>query len=155
MLPWLSGCPTPAPEAAEVTPVAPPPSEDEIHAGWASQICADYVDCYGGHNVNGAIDGRLLAVIADDGSVSEVRYTGSAGTPIQDCLVARLGARFIDGYKSSGGLVRCQYSGTYNQGMQILSEGWQYFDGVLGAEAELITAAELAARQGCSGEPSE
>ncbi len=130
----VAGCPGAPDEPASASdPVEEPaetpgPSLEEIQSGWAGTICADYIACYAQHDVNGAIDGRLVADIGADGSVTGVTYSGSAPPPVRGCLVELIRPRGIDGYTASGGVVECQYSGTYNNGMQMLSEGWMYTD---------------------------
>lgn len=130
ILALLGGCkgdapkttPPPAkPGAAAKAPEAAP-TEDKF----AIDLTSGYTGCYKQYEVNGTIDGKLAITVTKDGKPADVSYQGSAPEPVKACLVNLARARRLLGYTGEPGLATFEYSGTYQNGMEMLSTSWAF-----------------------------
>jgi hypothetical protein len=110
-------------KASDVVAKAPQKvNEDD----YAMQLFSRYTECYARNNVNGQIDGKLVAALRADGTVADVSYEGKAPKPVRKCLVETYRARKLDNYTGEPGRVLLSYDGTFSNGMEMLNESWKH-----------------------------
>ncbi len=110
--------------AAEPEPEPEPEPVDED--SFALTLTNGYTGCFQEFDLNGSVDGIVNAVVASDGTVADASYAGLAPEPVQTCILDKVRSRTIDDYDGEPGLATFTYSGTYNNGIEMLSTSWHF-----------------------------
>ncbi|HEY3354500.1 MAG TPA: hypothetical protein VGQ83_14710 [Polyangia bacterium] len=118
------GCDRGAPaRGGETAPAVRPTAPKD----YGKKACRLARACYQRHRTVGPVAGHVEVTADAAGHGLEVSYTGSAPTPVRECMAAEVRKLFLRGYAAGPGVFVCDYHGEILAGgVEKIDQQWSF-----------------------------